>query len=172
MSNALPFLQQLRGELDAAGNREQARASVFRRISLATASFAVVAVLCFASGMIVAQHPTPAVAGTVLSKIAQSYAAEMGENDPGSMNYVLTTRSAANVATSGSPSDSNESVYLLILTGHFTNKNGFGPHVSGSVVGTVLTVVVDASNYQVQDLGLSDNLPKPIDGAPAGAIHS
>jgi hypothetical protein len=74
--------------------------------------------------------------------------------------YVLTTRSAANVATSGSSSDSDQPAYLLVVAGHFTDTTGFGPADSAPTTGSVLTLVVDAASYQVQDFGLGDQQPR------------
>jgi hypothetical protein len=79
--------------------------------------------------------------------------------DVSSVQYISTTRAAADEFMDGSTTDSDQDVVLVRLAGHFAVATS-GP---GNAVakGTIETIVVDPATGNVLDFGLATS-PKPL----------
>jgi hypothetical protein len=92
-----------------------------------------------------------------LTKIAEYGVATEGGRGVTQAGAVLTTRLKANAAASGAIINSDESVYLIQLKGHFTAYGASLPQTAtGYPTGTYLTLIAEASNGRVVDWGVGN----------------
>ncbi len=114
-----------------------------------------------------------AVAASALRNFALNFAAANGDSSPATMSAVATDRmSALSVADPGDVvADVNPPSYLIIMTGNFTALAKVPP---GAAVptGPVLWVVVSASDYTVEDFGLSSSVPNISPLGPVANLRS
>jgi hypothetical protein len=162
-------LKELGTQLDQAWQRNAA-ARHRRATGLRAVIVLALASLAFGAGTLIAQRPAPAVADTVIAQIARSFAKSAGGHLT-SISYVLTHRQAANRAASGARVDSDQPVYLVVLTGHFHYTIPSAPAGSPTkkLNPTVETIIVNAADYQIQDNGVSDHRPNL---AALGTVHT
>jgi hypothetical protein len=100
-----------------------------------------------------ASRSTPLRPPAFVVVAAKREAAALGDPRPTSAVYVLTRRQAATHASSGASVNSNQPVYLIVLTGSFTTGQ-VGPAPGRRVHGTVATEVLDARTGQDTDFGV------------------
>jgi hypothetical protein len=87
--------------------------------------------------------------------LARRGAAGLGDPQPTSAVYVATTHLAAVRLSSGDGVNTDQPVYLVVLTGTFVATGASGPAGSPPPAGTVASFVVDAANGRDLDFGLS-----------------
>jgi hypothetical protein len=168
MNTDIRYLNELGEDLAQIMTRSRSPEPKRRRRMRRIAPFAVVAataVIAFFAGSLVGQGPTSASADTVLGQIAQTYATKMGDPTPTSTEYVSTTRQVAVQADGSGTADTNEPVYLVVVKGSFIDKSAFGDG-GAPPEGSVLTLVVDVSDYQVVDVGV-ESVPPTLSGVGA-----
>jgi hypothetical protein len=162
-------LRELGTQLDQAWQRN---AAARQRHATGIRAVIVVALasLAFVAGTLIAERPAPAVADMVITQIARSFA-KSARGHLTSVSYVLTHRQAANHAASGNSADSNQPVYLVVLTGHFhyTIPRPADGSPTNKLNSTVETIIVDAANYQILDSGASDQRPNLT---ALGTVHT
>src|SRR5436309_1535448 len=90
---------------------------------------------------------------------ASRVAAINGDAHPSSAAWVKTTRQTAISAESTDTVDSNQSVYYVVLHGHFAATKGYLGPGAAVPTGTILTLTVDASTGEVLDNSLSNKTP-------------
>jgi hypothetical protein len=112
-------------------------------------------------------EPRRAPSLSAIVQTARRMAALNGEPHPTGISYVMTTRAKANSLFDATV-DSNQSVYLVQLRGHFNGAIASKPHGDPAPKGTVLTVTIDSSTGQLTDWGISDRAA-PLD--QLGAVH-
>jgi hypothetical protein len=125
-----------------------------------------------------AQQPaaeTPSSAGIPLP-VATSAASSLLRRTgtlPGTAVVYKTSRSVAEEASSGAriPNADNESVYLFVYTGNFTDRLASVPPSVTLPHGKFVTVIVDEQTAGVVGWGISDQLPSSA-SLPPGAIVS
>lgn len=105
-------------------------------------------------------HTISAAAASVLRNFALNFAAANGDSSPASVRAVATDRmSALSVADPGDVvADVNPPSYLIVMAGTFTALAKVPPGAAAPT-GPVLWVVVSASDYTVEDFGLSSAVP-------------
>jgi hypothetical protein len=116
--------------------------------------------------------PVPASAISRLTAIARRAASENGDSTPSWVTAVLTTHAKAlTSATPGDfePSGGNVKVFLVTMRGKFTDDAATGPPGAAAPTGRYLSIVVNASTFQVTDFGLSRN-PPPVSPASLGPV--
>ncbi len=90
---------------------------------------------------------------------AQQVAAGNDDPAPTSAAYCLTTMRAAAPAvglTSDTAADPTLQVYLVVLTGHFTDVNAFYPTGGSPPKGTTIAFTVDVRTRAIHDFGMSN----------------
>ena len=121
------------------------------------------------------KHPRTisAVTAGALHNFALSFAATNGDSSPATAEAVATDRmSALSVADPGDiVVDVNPPSYLIIMTGGFTAL-AKGPPGAAAPTGPVLWVVVSASDYSVEDFGLSMSIPNIASLGPVANLLS
>ncbi len=90
---------------------------------------------------------------------AKRLATTMGDASPTAANYVVTTRQAANQLI-GAHVKSNPPVFLVVLHGHFIDRNAYGPPGSSDPTGSMLVFTIDTVTHQVLDLGVTNYQPQ------------
>lgn len=98
----------------------------------------------------------PAWGNETLADIAVSQALGNGGNRPSSVRYVLTGRQRAEWYVERTAVDSNQSVYLVIMTGSFTDRNAYVPAGAPLPTGTTMAITINASTGAVLDMTLND----------------
>jgi hypothetical protein len=96
---------------------------------------------------------------------ARHGAASLGDPQPASAVYVATTRLAAVGLSMSATVNTDQPVYLVVLTGTFVATGASGPSGSKPPTGTVASFVLDAADGRGVDFGLSS---QPIDVAKLG----
>ena len=115
-----------------------------------------------AAGHPVTPHTTaPPSAGAAL--IASAARASFWPSNVSSISYIGTGRQTASQFVDGSRVPDNRPVIVLRMTGHFSVAISSPPGAPSYATGTVLTAVLDATNGQVLDFGLT-NAAKPLTG--------
>ena len=112
----------------------------------------------------VTSTPSPSPPPVVVVVAAEREAVALGDPHPASAVYVLTRRQAAARASSGGTVNSNQPVYLIVLTGRFTT-DPVGPYPGRRVHGTIASEVLSAANGRDTDFSIG---PKPISTARLG----
>jgi len=112
-----------------------------------------------------ASHSTPPRPPAFVVAAAKREAVGLGDPRPSSAVYVLTRRQAATHTSSGATVNSNQPVYLIVLTGSFTTGQ-VGPAPGRRVHGTVATEVLDARTGRDTDFGVGQS---PVSTAQLGA---
>jgi hypothetical protein len=84
------------------------------------------------------------------------FSVELGEPAPSSAVYVRTTRELANDLL-GAAVDTDQQVYLVALCGNFKLLNARVPPGQPPPVGSVASLVIDASTGAVVDFGVSQH---------------
>ena len=84
---------------------------------------------------------------------AQSQAAHMGDPSPTSVECVLTTRQAAVQSTMAARVDSNPSVYLVVMHGHFIDRYARIPPGQPFPEGTTILFTIDTKTHSILDFG-------------------
>lgn len=111
---------------------------------------------------------SPTLDITTLTSIARNGVATEGGRDVTSADAVLTTADKANAAASGAIIPSDEAVYLIQVTGHFTAYGAsLSQNATGYPTGPYLTLIAEASNGQVVDWGIGG---KAADLASLGTV--
>jgi hypothetical protein len=104
-----------------------------------------------ATAVDVAQQPAPAF----LVALARHAAAGLGDAHPTSAVYVATRRLDAVGLSSGDAVNTNQPVYLVVLTGNFVATAASFPPGGHAPTGTVASLVVAARDGRDLDFGLS-----------------
>ncbi len=113
------------------------------------------------------RHPST-TAPAFLVEVARRAATANQEPAPTSARYVLTRRRVAEALAGSEFGDSNQPVYLVVLTGRFVATNA--DVVSGAnPPGTVISFTVDPLTDGVLDFGIGD---KPLDLAALGPVRT
>jgi hypothetical protein len=89
-----------------------------------------------------------------LTQVALTVSARNGVTAPTNIEYVTTTRKAANLLLAGASVDSDESVTVFQMTGPFTGYGASVPMGANLPTGTVLTVIIDSATGRVSDWGI------------------
>ncbi len=151
------------------------------RHPIATFVLAVLAIIGAGVGVLASSSPqlanpktgrttlTPAQV-TALSKVALWMARTNGDTSPGSVKGVVATREQALpvVFPGEMVNGAAGRCYVLVILGSFTALASPTSAVA-SPKGTVLTVIVDSTSYQVEDLSLGNVVP---DIASLGAVFA
>ena len=118
-------------------------------------------------------HTISAVAASSLRNFALNFAAANGDSSPASVRAVATDRmSALSVADPGDVvADVNPPSYLIVMTGTFTALAKVPPGAAAPT-GPVLWVVVSASDYTIEDFGLSSAVPNISPLGPVTNLNS
>ena len=87
--------------------------------------------------------------------MAEQEAISAGDRSVRYADAVLTTRQAAATLISGDEINTNESVYLVQLVGHFTLTDVSIPQNGTAPTGIALSFAVDVSDGNVVDTGLT-----------------
>jgi hypothetical protein len=119
-----------------------------------------------------AGSPVPARAIARLTLIADRAARASGDAAPAWMTAVLTTHAKA--LTSATPGDfvpggGRVRVFLVTMRGRFVANAAPGPSGAAAPTGRYLSLVVDATTFQVLDSGLSP-APPPVLPASLGPV--
>jgi hypothetical protein len=93
----------------------------------------------------------------------------MGTVVPSTAVWVKSRHRVAVTVTSGAMIRSNQPVYVIVLTGHFTDRRASVPAGQPFPTGTVASFVIDAHTFRILDSGLGDHLPKL---GTLGAVHN
>ncbi|HVV12024.1 hypothetical protein [Amycolatopsis sp.] len=99
--------------------------------------------------------PADVTAGTAATT-AGRLARALGESQPGAMQYVKTSRQRAATATSGESVNSDNSVYVVQMSGKFTVPAARIPKGAKAPTGSRLTVTINSTSGQVQDWSISN----------------
>lgn len=91
-----------------------------------------------------------------VATIAKSMAARMGDSNPTSAQYVLTTRQAAESLVAGDHVHTNPEVYLVVLHGHFSDPGARVPPGAPIPTGTQINFTIDPVTQQILDFGISN----------------
>jgi hypothetical protein len=100
---------------------------------------------------------------------AKKIAAENEDSSPTSAAYSLTImRDAASAVGESADTVENPTlqVYLVVLTGNFTDENTFSPG-GPAPQGTTIVYTVDADSHLIHDFGLVNG---PVDTTPVGQM--
>jgi len=92
-----------------------------------------------------------------VDEIATSVATSLGDPTPATAVSILTTSQAAVSAASGGIVDSDQPVYLAVLTGSFVDNHAYVPPESDAPTGSVVTITVDAATQEILDLSVGDH---------------
>jgi hypothetical protein len=117
------------------------------------------------------QHTTDPIAAKIM-KIAEDAAREHGGADPKSVQYVRSTRAAANKLVSGDIVVDDPQVYVIQILGEFHGSH-IGPRApSDATVSprpfTCITLIVDAHTLGELDLGTGSS--ETVDLASLGPV--
>jgi hypothetical protein len=94
----------------------------------------------------------------VVAKLREMAVEAAGESTPTSMYAVAVSDHQAAEAALGSGVYDHSPVYVIVITGgHFTARGG--PLGATPPEGSVLTLTVDATSYDVTDVGIGDVEP-------------
>lgn len=147
--------------------REHGVMSRYRRlvmwVSAATAAAAISATLTAGPSTASAQ-PSTAISKPVAARLdsyALAVALRNGDPRPTSAQAVeATAKMALSAVTPANhvPQASNQPVYLIVMTGHFT-INGAGPSATRTITGKYLSVILDLRTFRAFGLGLSNRAP-------------
>jgi len=86
----------------------------------------------------------------------------MGDAHPTSVDAVLANRARALLAVSPDdkvPGSAGQTVYLIVLVGHFTDDNASVPSGAKIPTGRYLAVTINPATWAVEDLSLSNRAP-------------
>jgi hypothetical protein len=135
----------------------------WRRCAIVALGLAIVVIggvsIALAGSQGHARPETATSAPAWVGVLAQRIATESGDPTPSSVWAVSTTRGAANRAAGGDTVDSNQPVYLVAMTGTFTDEMASIPKGAPSPAGHMVTFVADAATRQVLDYGIGDARP-------------
>ncbi|MDQ6777031.1 MAG: hypothetical protein M3071_12640 [Actinomycetota bacterium] len=119
-------------------------------------------------------HPSTAKASSAptsmsasqIRTIALNFATAAGDPTPTSIEYVASTRAAANQALyggklQGDPT-ANDPSYVIVQQGSFREDHAPRPPQASVPTGSVLVVVVNASTGQMTDLSLGQTTPSSL----------
>lgn len=139
-----------------------------KRIWVYVAGVATIAVLAAVAFAAIA-HSTQEGPPDWLVTQAQQVAVNNQDPAPSSAACCLTTRRKA-AAAMGEPGQPFEDVpvYLVVLTGHFTDEKASTPG-GPAPQGTILAYTADATSHAILDLGLTDG---PLDTKSVGQMAS
>lgn len=136
---------------------------VSRRIVLIITSVGAVgaaAAIALAAASTSAAGSTPGkLSESRIVSIAISAAAAAGEPTPTSIRHAEGTRAHANLVASGEVVPGSRDSFLIVVTGKFVARNAPVPPGAPAPIGSVLTLVVDASTGEQTDFGIQDNVP-------------
>jgi len=109
----------------------------------------------------------PASAVSPLATSMAQLAQWNGDAHPASIQAVSTTEDQAlQTVTPGDqvPGSTGVPVYLVVMTGNFTDMHASVPSGAALPTGKYLTVTIDPATHAVMDLGLGNNAPPvPLD---------
>jgi hypothetical protein len=127
------------------------------------------------SGASAAPRPAiPAAAVPALRAGMLDLARYTGDAHPASVNAVITSRARAlQAATPGEtvPGSTRQTVYLVVLIGHFTDTHAAVPPGAKIPVGRYLTVTINRATGQLMDLSLSNHRP-PVSLSSYGPVSA
>jgi len=132
------------------------RRSIRRRyVVAATTAVVVVCLLLSGAAGFATRSPTARV-----DAVVQQLAAANGDASPDSITYVRTTRAAAlRLLGSWSSGNPDEAVYVAVAHGTFDGAAMSHPAGAPAPTGTTLVAILDATTYQVTDVGLGNATP-------------
>jgi hypothetical protein len=99
-------------------------------------------------------------APAALRSVISGLTAANGEPKPAAVDYVLTTRAAANKLVSQAEVDTDQPVYLLSVRGAFNGHGAKVPAGAAKPTGSVLTATIDPATGRVVDWGIEDTAPR------------
>ncbi len=93
-------------------------------------------------------------------KIAEQQAKENGDPTPAGAVAIDTTRGAAmHAAAAGGVDGSQIPVWLVVLHGHFTDRNASVPAGQPLPTGRVIVFTINQRTHQIMDFGIGDRPP-------------
>jgi hypothetical protein len=140
-------------------------------VVIALCAVALVALIVAASFSPTAKSANP-TAPAWLSALDQRVATANNGSSPASAEYALTNEGTASSAVglnSAYVSNPSQAVYLVVLTGSFTDENARVPVGQPAPTGTAITFTADANTQDIQDFGLLKSAP---DTAAVGAMNA
>ena len=103
-----------------------------------------------------------------IEQLARRFSRGMGDPSPTEIAWVAGRRQGANHVDSGDVVDSNQSVYLISVRGHFVDTMASRPYGAAAPRGSVLTLIVSRKDFGVLDLGVGNHWPRM---AQLGHVH-
>lgn len=88
--------------------------------------------------------------------LAKTMAARMGDSTPSAVQYVHTSRGAAESLLSGNTVDTNSPVILVVLHGKFRDPYARMPKGAAAPTGTEINFTVDPVTHAILDFGISN----------------
>lgn len=96
---------------------------------------------------------------TAIQGIALGAATSDGDPNPTNVVLVPTLRSQAELIDAGTPTNSDQAVYFVVMHGTFTAAGVPAPPGAAAPTGTVITLTIDAATNRVLDFGIEDSPP-------------
>jgi hypothetical protein len=93
----------------------------------------------------------------------------MGTAVPSTAWWAKSRHRVAVKVTSGAVIASNQPVYVIVITGHFTDRTVSVPAGQSFPTGTVASFVIDAQSFRLLDAGVAGRSPKLSE---LGTIHN
>lgn len=129
----------------------QRMSAVLVAAALATGALSLAIGIDPAQTAVVSLDPPPAFVVVA----AKNGAAALGDPDPTSAFYFRTRRESAVERSSGDSVNSDQQVFLVVITGSFVAKDVSRPFGAPAPTGTVASYVIDARTGTVTDFGLA-----------------
>jgi hypothetical protein len=110
-------------------------------------------------------------APTWLQSLAARQASNHGDASPTSAQWVLTTERAAAplIGLTSATAPDNAPEYVVVMIGHFVDKNAFMPSGASAPRGTCIAFTVDPASHVIRDFGIA---PHPLDTSSVGQMQS
>ncbi|NNN22461.1 MAG: hypothetical protein HKL80_10730 [Acidimicrobiales bacterium] len=135
----------------------------FILVILATIVAGIVGIAMFTGShkSTISQSPPVSSLESRMVAFAKAEGSNMGGKMPLEVAWVATDRKTANEKMAGSTSDSDEPVYVVLITGiHFTCNSCPAPYGAPAPSGNDLIFIIDQSTFKIVDSGLQ-NGPQP-----------
>ena len=109
-------------------------------------------------------------APTWLQSLAAREAFNNGDASPTSAQWVLTTERAAAplIGLTAATAPDNAPEYVVVMIGHFVDKNAFMPSGASPPKGTYIAFTVDPASHGIRDFGIA---PHPLDTSSVGQMR-